>query len=117
VRVLRYPRRAAELFGGSFAITILYIAALVCALRAFGEGLGVAQIALVYLGASIVAAPAPTPGGLGAIEAALVAGLTALGGDAAPSVAGVLTFRLATFWLPIVPGWIAFRMLHKRGTI
>ena len=98
-------------------ITTLYIAALVCALHAFGGGLSWAQIALVYLGASVVAAPAPTPGGLGALEAALVAGLTALGAPAAPTIAGVLTFRLATFWLPIVPGWIAFRILHKRGTI
>ena len=116
-RDLHHPRRAAELFGGSFAITTLYIAALVCALHAFGPGLSWAQIALVYLGASVVAAPAPTPGGLGALEAALVAGLTALGAPAAPTIAGVLTFRLATFWLPIVPGWIAFRILHTRGTI
>ena len=83
-RVMQHPRRAAELFGGSFAITGFYIAALVCALHAFGAGLGWAQIALVYLGASVVAAPAPTPGGLGAIEAALVAGLTTLGAPAAP---------------------------------
>ena len=33
----------------------------------------------VFLGASAVAAAAPTPGGLGAIEAALVAGLTGVG--------------------------------------
>jgi uncharacterized membrane protein YbhN (UPF0104 family) len=38
---------------------------------------------------------------LGALEAALVAGLTA----ARPPrpVAGVLSFRLITFWLPIIP--------------
>jgi undecaprenyl-diphosphatase len=115
--VLHHPRRAVELFGGSLAVTVLYIACLVCSLRAFGEGLGWARVALVYLGAAIVTAAAPTPGGLGAVEAALVAGLTALGAEAAPAIAGVLTFRLATFWLPIAPGWFAFRTLHRRGTI
>jgi glycosyltransferase 2 family protein len=46
-----------------------------------------------------------------------VAGLTALGAAAAPSVAGVLAFRLLTFWLPIAPGWITFRALRARGVI
>lgn len=75
------------------------------------------RVALVYLGASAVAAASPTPGGLGAVEAAAVVGLTALGIPAGPNVAGVLAFRLATFWLPIVPGWIAFRVSHQRGVI
>ena len=46
----------------------------------------------------------PTPGGLGAIEAALVAGLTGVGMDPAIAVAAVLSYRLATYWLPILPG-------------
>jgi hypothetical protein len=29
----------------------------------------------------------------------------------------VLMFRLATFWLPIAPGWIAFRRLRRSGAI
>jgi undecaprenyl-diphosphatase len=115
--VMHRPRRAIELFGGQVAITAFYIAALVCALAAFGGGLGWPKVALAYLGGSIVAAAAPTPGGLGAVEAALVAALTALGAPAASSVAGVLAFRLATFWLPIVPGWVAFRVLRQREII
>jgi undecaprenyl-diphosphatase len=115
--VLHRPVRAAELFGGSFAITAFYIAALLCALHAFAGGLGWTKVALVYLGGSAVAAASPTPGGLGAVEAALVAGLTALGAPAGPAIAGVLVFRLATFWLPIAPGWFAFRHLRRSGAI
>ena len=59
----------------------------------------------------------PTPGGLGGFEAALVAGLTALHIAAGPAVAAVLTFRLLTFWLPIVPGFIAFRWLQRRQVV
>ena len=47
------------------------------------------------------------------MEAALVAGLTAAGQEPSLALASVLTFRLATFWLPIVPGWLAFRRLER----
>jgi uncharacterized membrane protein YbhN (UPF0104 family) len=31
------------------------------------------------------------------------------------AVAGVLTYRLATHWVPIVPGWISFELLERRS--
>jgi undecaprenyl-diphosphatase len=71
----------------------------------------------VYLGSSIIAAAAPTPGGLGAMEAALVAGLTAVGMEAGIAVAAVLAYRLATYWLPILPGWLSFQLLERRNYI
>jgi glycosyltransferase 2 family protein len=74
-------------------------------------------VAVAYLAGAAVASVSPTPGGLGALEAALVAGLTAVGGPAGPAVAGVLAFRLLTFWLPILPGWMAYRTLRANGTI
>jgi hypothetical protein len=65
--------------------------------------LAVVKIIVVYLTGSAVASASPTPGGLGMIEAALVAGLTALGAAAAPTVAGVLAYRLLSCWLTITP--------------
>jgi len=55
---------------------------------------------VVYLTGSALGSIIPTPGGLGAVEAALTAGLTALGcpaggGGSAP----VLLVRMITFWL------------------
>ena len=111
--VLHDPRRAAELWLGSFGVTSFYIVSFACSLAAFSAHVPFEHVALVYLAGSAIAAAAPTPGGLGAVEAALVAGLTATGVAAAPAVAGVLTFRLATFWLPTLPGWAAFRTLRK----
>ncbi len=52
-----------------------------------------------------------------AIEAALVAGLTGIGLPAGPAVSAVLTYRLATYWLPVVPGWAALRVLQRRGYV
>jgi uncharacterized membrane protein YbhN (UPF0104 family) len=63
------------------------------------------------------AAASPTPGGLGAIEAALVAGLTGIGLPPGPAVSAVLTYRLATYWLPVLPGWAALRILQGRGYV
>ena len=117
VSLARSPTRLALLFGGSVGVTLAYIAALACAMSAFDSGTSFAQIGAVYLGASLIAAAAPTPGGLGAIEAALVAGLTGVGVDPAIAVAGVLSYRLVTYWVPILPGWLSFRRLDRRGYI
>jgi glycosyltransferase 2 family protein len=113
----RSPAKLAALFGGSFGVTLAYIGALAAAVAAFDGDLSVAQVGAVYLGASVIAAAAPTPGGLGALEAALVAGLTGVGMASGPAVAAVLSYRLATYWLPIAPGWISFRLLERRGLI
>ena len=88
-----------------------------CASNAFDGGVSLAQVGAVYLGASLLAAAAPTPGGLGAMEAALVAGFTAIGMDGAIAVATVLSYRLATYWLPILPGWISLRFIERRNYI
>ncbi len=113
-RVARRPRQSLQLFGGSSGVTLFNAVALIASLAAFGAPIDVGRIFLVYLGGSAVASMSPTPGQLGAVEAALVAGLTGIGIDAAPAVAGVLAFRLLTFWLPTLPGIIAFRYLRRR---
>ena len=98
-------------------MTLAYTCALAFSMAAFDGGVSFAQVGAVYLGASLVAAAAPTPGGLGAIEAALVAGFTGVGMDPAIAVAAVLSYRLLTFWLPILPGWLCFRLLERRNYI
>ena len=113
-RVARNPGKMVMLFGGSALITLAYIGALAASVEAFGGGPGFIVIGAVYLGASALAAAAPTPGGLGAIEAALVAGLTGVGMAAGPAVSAVLLYRLATYWLPVVPGWLCWRVLQRR---
>ncbi len=117
VDVARRPRRAFALFGGSAGVTATQALALVLALHAFGNTLPVLDVIAVFLVGAVVAAAAPTPGGLGAFEAALVAGLTQLGAPVGPSVAGVLASRLITFWLPIVPGAFAFHALRRRAIL
>ena len=113
-RVAQNPGKMIMLFGGSVLITLAYIGALAASAQAFGGGPGVVLIGAVYLAAAAIAAAAPSPGGLGAIEAALVAGLTGVGMHAGPAVSAVLLYRLATYWLPIAPGWLSWRALLRR---
>jgi undecaprenyl-diphosphatase len=112
-RVARSPVRLALLFGGSALVTLAYIAGLVASVAAFGVNASFVQVGAVYLVASFIAAASPTPGGLGAIEAALIAGLTGIGIPNGPAVSAVLLYRLSTYWLPVPPGWLSWRLLQR----
>jgi undecaprenyl-diphosphatase len=113
-RAASSPVKLGLLFGGSALVTLFYIGALAASVEAFTSGPGLVLIGAVYLGAAALAAAAPTPGGLGAIEAALVAGLTGVGMAAGPAVSAVVLYRLATYWLPVLPGWLSWRFLQRR---
>ena len=117
VGAVRSPRRAALLLGGSVLITVAEIACLGLSVMAFDGRVGVVTVAFVYLAGAAVSAVAPTPGGLGAIEAALVSGLTLFGVAAGPAVTGVLLYRVLTFWAPILPGAVAVRGLRRRDLL
>jgi undecaprenyl-diphosphatase len=111
------PGKAVELFGGSVLLTGCYALALATSLEAFGADVSLAHAVAVYLGSAAIASLSPTPGGLGAMEAALVAGLTVVGVMPGPAIAGVLAFRLLTYWLPILPGGVAYRALQRNGVV
>jgi glycosyltransferase 2 family protein len=115
--VLWEPVKTLELLGGSAGVSLSYILALAASLHAFNAHSELIEVAAVYLGAAAIASISPTPGGLGAMEAALVAGLTSTGTSAGAAVAGVLAFRLATFWLPIPVGALALRALKRRHVV
>jgi undecaprenyl-diphosphatase len=117
LETLRHPGRAALLFGGSAGVTLGNGLGLMAALYALHPHFNPLAVLAVYVGGSALAAPAPTPGNLGAVEAALVAGLTGIGIPVAPAVAAVLSFRLLTFWLPMIPGAAALRELEHRGMV
>lgn len=107
------PIRLIQLFGGSYLLTLCYIGCLWASLQAFGASESFGEISLVFLTASIAASVAPTPGGLGAAEAAFLAGLVAIGVPKETALPTVFLYRLVSFWIPILPGWIAMRALQR----
>lgn len=114
---VRHPVRALMLLGGSAGLLLLNGLGLAASLAAFHAEFSVPYVLAVSVVGSTLAQAAPTPGNLGAMEAALVAGLAAGGTTATTAVAAVLTFRLLTFWLPVVPGIAMFRYLQHRGVV
>jgi undecaprenyl-diphosphatase len=110
--VVTRPLKLLMLIGGSVLVSLAYMAALYFSGRAFGASLHFSQVGAIYLAGSAIAVIAPTPGGLGALEAALIAGFAAAGVNKEVAVPAVFFFRLATFWLPIAPGAWSFRWLR-----
>jgi len=117
LRAVTNPWKAAMIFGGAAMAVLGYVMALWFSLEAFGGGLGFAAVAVVFLAGEAVGQAAPTPGGVGATEAAMIAGMTALGLDASIAVPSVFLFRFVTFWLPVVPGLFALRTLKANGLL
>ena len=111
------PRKLAEGLGGVLALTVMYVLCLAACVQALGASLPIASIAVVYLTGSALGSAAPTPGGLGAVEVALSAGLTAAGLTNATALSSVLLFRLLTFWLPVPVGWVALNYLQRKQAL
>jgi undecaprenyl-diphosphatase len=111
------PRKIVGLFVGGMLVPVSYSLCLYFSVEAFGGGLSVAQVAVVFLTIGTIASAAPTPGGVGAVEAALIGGLTAIGIDPQQALASVFFYRLATFWIPVLPGWGAFTLLQRSEAI
>jgi len=85
--------------------------------HAFGVSMGFAQAGALYLVANTVGSAVPTPGGVGGLEAALTAALLGAGVAGATAAAIVVLFRLATYWLPTVPGWLFLQHSQRSGIV
>ncbi len=112
-RLAGEPGRFVTLFATTFASKIATIAAFSGACRALEVGISLPRLGLLYLTASSVASAAPTPGGLGAVEAALTAALTGVGVPTADALSSVFLFRLVTYWLPVPFGWWSLHRLQR----
>jgi uncharacterized protein (TIRG00374 family) len=117
VTVVQRPMKLVEGIGGILLLNAAFIGVLYASVAAFGGSMNIAVVAVVYLAGATLGQAAPTPGGLGAVEAALAAGLTAGGLDAGLAVSAVLLYRLVTFWLPTIPGYWAFNWLTRKGAL
>lgn len=117
--ILQRPRKLVTGIGGMLLLTAANVMCLDASIRAFGGGdkLTYASIAVAFLAGNALGSAAPTPGGVGAVEGALIAGLTVSGLAADIAFPAVLLFRLLVFWLPVLPGWLAFNYLTRKGEI
>jgi glycosyltransferase 2 family protein len=113
--VARIRRKRLELFGGTIAAELLYALALGATCLAYGVDLNLAQLVFINTAASVLSSLIPVPGGIGAAEASLSAGLIAVGVDESTAFAIAITQRLCTFYLPPVWGYVSLRWLSRKG--
>ncbi|MFI9485120.1 flippase-like domain-containing protein [Promicromonospora sp. NPDC052451] len=116
-QMLSHPGRLALGVAGNLVMTLGYIVALWCCLAAFGESLSLVDIALVNLVGNALGALIPTPGGLGGVEGALTAGLSAAGVPATIAFSATILYRLCTYWGRVPIGWVAMRYLERKGDL
>ncbi|PWI15708.1 TIGR00374 family protein [Streptomyces sp. Act143] len=118
--VLQRPQKLLTGIGGMLLLTACFVMCLDASIRAFGtEGssISIASVAVVFLAGNALGSAAPTPGGVGAVEATLTVGLIAVGLPSEVAAPAVLLYRLLTLWLPVLPGWLAFNHLTRKGAL
>jgi uncharacterized protein (TIRG00374 family) len=76
---------------------------------------GFGPLAVAYAAANIASAIPLTPGGLGVIEVTLVAVTVGFGTPRATAVLAVLGYRIINYWLPLIPGAVAYIRLRLRS--
>ncbi|MEU0613606.1 lysylphosphatidylglycerol synthase transmembrane domain-containing protein [Streptomyces albogriseolus] len=118
--VLQRPQKLITGIGGMLLLTACFVMCLDASVRAFGDestSVSIASVAVVFLAGNALGSAAPTPGGVGAVEATLTVGLIAVGLPSEVAAPAVLLFRLLTLWLPVLPGWLAFNHLTRKAAL
>jgi putative heme transporter len=105
----RRPELLAAFGWWGFDIAVLFVC-----LRAFGGHPDVSIVVMSYF-VGMLANTLPIPGGIGAVDGGMIGALIGFGVDADLAVVGVLTYRLLSFWLPVIPGVVAYVQLLRSG--
>ncbi|MGW2114091.1 lysylphosphatidylglycerol synthase transmembrane domain-containing protein [Streptomyces zhihengii] len=118
--VLQRPMKLLTGIGGMLLLTGVFVMCLDASIRAVDGGnqpISYASIAVVFLAGNALGSAAPTPGGVGAVEGALLGGLVLVGVPKEVAAPAVLLYRMMTLWLPVLPGWFAFNHLTRKGSL
>jgi putative heme transporter len=88
------------------------IATLWAAFRAFGGSPPVAVVVMAYF-VGTLANLIPIPGGIGGVEGGMIGSFIAFGVNGSTAVLAVLSYRALSFWLPTLPGAMAYFQLRR----
>ena len=81
-------------------------------LRAFGGDVGFDGLIVAFGIANVFSVVPITPGGLGLVEGIYIPSLVGFGLARRTATVGVLSYRVAQYWLPIVVGWSCYLSLR-----
>jgi uncharacterized protein (TIRG00374 family) len=97
---------------GAVLFWAFQIAVLWAAFHAFGNAPPVAVLVQAFF-VGMLGNLLPMPGGVGGVEGGMIGAFAAFGVDSGLAVVAVLVYRAFTFWLPLVPGVIAYFRLRR----
>jgi putative heme transporter len=93
------------------------VAVLWACFHALGTAPPLAVIVIAYF-VGMLGNALPLPGGIGGVDGGMIGAFTAFGVDVEVSVVAVLAYRAFAFWLPTLPGAVAYfqlrRTVHRR---
>jgi len=89
------------------------IATLWASFRAFGAAPAFSVVVMAYF-VGMLANVLPLPGGIGGVDGGMIGAFIAFGVGTPIAVVAVLVYRAFAFWLPTVPGGIAYIQLRRR---
>jgi uncharacterized protein (TIRG00374 family) len=98
--------------GGAVLFWAFQVAVLWAAFHAFGEPPPTAVLIQAFF-CGMLGNLLPMPGGVGGVEGGMIGALVAFGVDGGLAVVAVLVFRAFTFWLPLIPGVVAYFQLRR----
>lgn len=104
---LLYPA-ALAMSNKAILISILFFV-----LFAFAQSFQVSTLVAVFSIGYLFQIVSPTPSGVGFVEGAMTIGMNSLGIPLGAAAVVALTYRGITFWLPLLYGMVAFRMVGK----
>lgn len=108
MEILRDPRPGLL---GAIVYWMFDISTLWVAFRAFGATPQLAVVVLAYFVGQLANA-LPLPGGIGGVEGGMIGSFIAFGVNGSVATLAVLSYRLISFWLPVVPGSVAYLRLR-----
>jgi uncharacterized protein (TIRG00374 family) len=88
------------------------IACLGACFAAFGDTPAVGVLVIAYF-VGMMANTLPLPGGVGGVDGGIIAALVGFGVGGGIALLAVLTHRVFSFWLPTIPGGIAYLQLRR----
>jgi uncharacterized membrane protein YbhN (UPF0104 family) len=115
--LIHEPQRLALIVFGCATTSLGNAGVLWVSVLAFGGDTPFVAVAIVTMIGGSLASSAPTPGGVGAVEAALIGGLAAFGLPATIGVPAVLLYRVLTCWVPALIGSPVMRWMATNELI
>lgn len=113
--VLRSPVAVVKLLAFNLLAELLFATTIWIVLQAFGQQVAFSDVIIINEAVALFAGLMPVPGGVGVTEGALTAGFTAVGVPQSIAFSAALCYRMCTFYLPPLWGYVALSSLRRDG--